>query len=107
MSLATSIKQLNVYQDQSNYDIIALQEINSKKIPISFKNWKTKSYTTILDIKLGYGVVTVIKSNTKNVFRDDLLNNKLEAVWNLLANNRQTLMGNIYISLNNNNWTQN
>ena len=60
-SLATSIKQLNFYQDQNNYDIIALQETDSKKSSISFKNWKTKSYTTILDKNLGYGVVTVLK----------------------------------------------
>ena len=64
-SLATSIKQLNFYQDQNYYDIITLQEANSKGSSISFKNWKTKSYTTILDTKLGYGVVTMIKVDIK------------------------------------------
>ena len=50
-SLANSTKQLNFYQDQNNYDIIALQETNSKQSSISFKNWKTKRFTIILDKK--------------------------------------------------------
>ena len=101
----TSIKQLNFYQDQ-NHDIMALQETNSKESSLSLKNRKTKSYTAILDKKLGYGVVTMIKSDIKNVFRDDLLNNKLEPIWNLITNNRQTLMGNIHIHANNNKMLQ-
>ena len=48
----------------------------------------------------------MIKSDIKNVFRDDLLNNKLEAIWNLITNNRQTLMGNIHIRANNNKMLQ-
>ena len=62
---ATSTKQLNFYQDPNNYEIIGLQETNSKESSISLKNWKTKSYTTILDNKLGYGVILMIKSDIK------------------------------------------
>ena len=52
-------------------------------------------------------MVTMIQSDIKNVCRDDLLNNKLETFWNVIAiNNRQTLMGKIYIHPNNNKMLQ-
>ena len=50
---------------------------------------------------LGYGVGTFLPSTTKNVFRQDLINQDLEMVWTELEiNARRVLIGNIYIPPN-------
>lgn len=64
--MAPSIKQLNCYQDQNNYDIIALQETNSRERALShLKIGKQKVAPQSWIKKLGYGVVTVMKRDIK------------------------------------------
>ena len=96
-SLWTSHNQLKFYQEQNNYDIIALQEINAKDKLEIFKNWKRKFYLTFTEKKLGFGVATLIKNDIKSFFVNNIQSN-LEGIWNLVEiNGKQTLMGNMYI----------
>ena len=96
-SLWTSHNQLKFYQEQNNYDIIALQETNAKDKLEIFKNWKRKFYLTFTEKKLGFGVATLIKNDIKSFFVNNIQSN-LEGIWNLVEiNGKQTLMGNMYI----------
>ena len=101
-SINNSLNALEFYQERNNYDLITLQETDTQEKYLKFKNWKTKSHTGINNKKQGYGVATFLKNDIKNIFRDDLISDKLECIWNeLLINNKRTLMGNIYIPPNN------
>ena len=101
-SINNSIKALELYQEQNDYDLITLQETDTQEKDLRFKNWKIKSLTGIKDKKQGYGVVTLIKNDSKNIFRDGKNSDKLECIWNELSiNNKRTLMANLYISPNN------
>ena len=60
-SLQTSHNQLKLYQEQNNYDIIALQEKNAEDKLEIFKNWKEKFHSTFTEKKLGFVVATLIK----------------------------------------------
>ena len=96
-SLWTSHNQLKFYQEENNYDIIALQETNAKDKLEIFKNWKRKFYLTFTEKKLGFGVATLIKNDIKCFFVNNIQSN-LEGIWNLVEiNGKQTLMGNVYI----------
>ena len=61
MSLQTSHNQLKFYQEQNNYDIIALQEKNVEDKLEIFKNWKGKFHSTFTEKKLGFVAATLIK----------------------------------------------
>ena len=99
-SLNTSVDELSYYQKENKYDAIFLQETNhieDKSLGI-FKNWKRKIHTTYTNKPTGFGVGTFIAPQQKNVFRNDLLSNKIEMIWNEMEiNNKKTLIGNIYI----------
>ena len=97
-SINNSIKALEFYQEQNDYDLITLQETDTQEKDLRFKNWKVKAHAGIKDKKQGYGVATLIKNNIKNIFRDEKISDKLECTWNeLLINNNKTLMANVYI----------
>ena len=100
-SINNSIKALEFYQEQNNYDMITLEETDTQENNLRFKNWKVKSHTGIKDKKQGYGVATLIKNDIKNIFREEKISNKIECIWNeLLINNKRTLMANAYIPPN-------
>lgn len=66
--MAPSIKQLNCYQDQNNYDIIALQETNSRERERALSHLKIGKQKVAPQSwikKFGYGVVTVMKRDIK------------------------------------------
>ena len=50
-SLDTSHNGLTFYQEQNDYDIIALQETNVKYKLNMFKNWKRKLHSTFTEKK--------------------------------------------------------
>ena len=62
-SLQTSHNQLKFYQEENDYDVIALQETNVK-LEI-FSNWKRKFHSTFTEKNLGSGVATLIKMVSK------------------------------------------
>ena len=96
-SLQTSHNQLKFYQEQNDYDIIALQDTNVKDKLEIFKDWKRKFHSTFTEKKLRFGVANLIKNAIKSVFANNIQSN-LEAIWNLVEiNGKQTLMGNVYI----------
>ena len=85
---------------ENRYDGIFLQETNhNNSMTLSnFKNWKVNMHTIFKNKTLGYGVGTFLPNTTKNVFRQDLINQDLEMVWTELEiNARRVLIGNIYI----------
>ena len=101
-SINNSIKALEFYQEQNNYDMITLQETDTQENNLRFKNWKVKSHAGIKDKKQEYGVATLIKNDIKNIFREEEISNKIKYIWNeLLINNKRTLMANAYIPPNN------
>ena len=71
-SLQTSHNQLKFYQEQNDYDVIALQETNVRDKLEIFKNWKRKFYSTFTDKKLGFGVAILIKNDIKSVFVNNI-----------------------------------
>ena len=77
-----------MYQKENNYDGIFLQETN-------YTDWHTL---------VGAGVGRLIPISTKNVFRDDYINNDLEIIWNEInIQNKDTIIGIIYITPGNKN----
>ena len=47
----------------------------------------------------GFGVLTLIPTSVKNVFRDDLTNDNVESVWSeMKIKGKVVLIGNIYIA---------
>ena len=103
-SLNTSLYELWLHQQAHNYNAIFLQETNHKdetKI-CGFKNWKSKLHTVFDSKTLGYGVGTFIMPNLKSVFRQDLIMENLEMIWNEIdIDNKKILIGNIYVPPNN------
>ena len=79
-SINNSIKALEFYQEQNDYDLITLQETDTQEKDLRFKNWKVKSHTGIKDKKQAYGVATLIKNDIKNIFRDEKISDKLECI---------------------------
>ena len=78
-SLLTSHNQLKFYQEQNDYDIIALQETNVKDQLELFKIWNRKFHSTFTEKKIGFGVATLTKNDIKNVFVSNIQSN-LEAI---------------------------
>ena len=64
-SLQTSHNQLKFYQEENDYDVIALQETNIKDKLDIFSNWKRKFHSTFTEKNLGSGVATLIKMVSK------------------------------------------
>ena len=64
-SLQTSHNQLKFYQEENDYDVIALQETNVKDKLEIFSNWKRKFHPTFTEKNLGSGVATLIKMVSK------------------------------------------
>ena len=91
-SLNTSKKALFVYQDLNNYNAIFLQETDHKEDKVSFRNFKTRVHTIHKNKTQGYGVGTFIREDTKNIFRDDMITNKLECIWNELYINKKPVL---------------
>ena len=49
----------------------------------NFKHWKVRMHTIFKNKKsLGFGVGTLQPPSVKSVFRDDLIRDDLEIVWN-------------------------
>ena len=80
----TSLNQLWLHQLENNYSAIFLQETSYKEGNSlgNFKHWKVRMHTIFKDKNLGFGVETLIPPSVKNVFRDDLIRDDLEIVWN-------------------------
>ena len=96
-SLQTFHNQLKFYQEQNDYDIIALQETNFKDKLEIFKKQKRKFHSTFTEKKLEFGVSTLIKNDIKSAFVNNIQLN-LETIWNLVGiNGKQTLVGSVYI----------
>ena len=91
-SLQTSHNYLKFYQEQSDYDIIALQETNVKGKLEIFKNLKRKFHSTFTEKKLRIGVAPLIKNDIKSVFVNNI-QSKLEAIWNLVEINGKNSNG--------------
>ena len=52
----------------------------------------------------GFGAGTLIPISTKNVFKDDYINNDSEIIWNEMnIQNKDVLIGNIYVTAGNKN----
>ena len=87
-SINTSLDEFWRYQKENNYDGIFLQETN-------YTDWHTL---------VGAGVGRLIPISTKNVFRDDYINNDLEIIWNEInIQNKDIIIGIIYITPGNKN----
>ena len=87
-SINTSLDEFWRYQKENNYDGIFLQETN-------YPDWHTL---------VGAGVGRLIPISTKNVFRDDYINNDLEIIWNEInIQNKDIIIGIIYITPGNKN----
>ena len=80
----TFLNQLWLHQLENNYSAIFLQETSQKEGNSlgNFKHWKVRMHTIFKDKSLGFGVGTLIPQSVKNVFRDDLIRDDLEIVWN-------------------------
>ena len=72
-----------LFLQETNHKGIFLQETNhtAGKTLGKFKHRKTKMHTIYRNKNSGFGVVTLIPTSVKNVFRDDLKNDNLESVW--------------------------
>ena len=65
---------------------------------ISFKDWFCRNTTIYNNNKSGYGVATFIHPKLKKVFREDLYNDDIEAIWDEFEFNNETItLGNFYI----------
>ena len=105
----TSVDELWNYERLNNYDAIFLQETNytAHKPLGNFKHWKNKFHTTYTNKNAGVRVGTLIPISTKNVFRDDYTSKNLEMIWNQISiQNKDVLIGNIYITSGNENQLQ-
>ena len=78
-SLNTSTEELWDHQKEKNCEEIFLEETNyiAEKTLGKFKHWKTKMHTIYRNENIGFGVVTLIPTSVKSVFRDDLTNDNL------------------------------
>ena len=88
---------------ENRYDGIFLQETNHNNSTTleNFKSCKVNMHAIFQNKTLGYGVETFLPNTTKNVFRQDLINQDLEMVWtDLETNAKRVLIGNIYIPPN-------
>ena len=98
-SLNTSVEELWLYQQESNYDAIFRQEtdyIEGKPLG-HFKHWKNRMLTNCKKKIQGFGVRTLVSEHQKNVFCDDLSGPDLELVSNeMQIQGTETLVGNIY-----------
>ena len=100
-SINTSLDELWRYQKENDHDGIFLQESNhTDEKPLgNFKHRKSKMHTIYKNKNAGFGVGTLIPISTKNVFRDDYINNDLEIIWNEMSiQNKDILIGNIDMS---------
>ena len=96
-SLQTSRNQLKFYQEQNDYNIIALQETNVKDKLEIFNYSKRKFHSTFSEKEIGFSVALLIKNDIKDVFFNNMQSN-IEAIWNLVEiTQKQTLMDNVYI----------
>ena len=99
-SLNTSVEELWAYQKENNFDAIFLQETNftEGKMLGCFKNWKTNMLTNLQNKTLGFGVGSLISTQQKSVFRNDLSRKDIELLWNeMQIQGKKVLIGNIYI----------
>ena len=88
---------------ENRYDGIFLQETNHNNSTTleNFKSCKVNMHAIFQNKTLGYGVETFLPNTTKNVFRQDLINQDLEMVCaDLETNAKRVLIGNIYIPPN-------
>ena len=83
-STNASLNELWRYQKENNYGGIFLQETKyTDERPLgNLKHWKSKMHTIYKSKTEGFGDGTLIPISTKNVFRDDYINNDLEIIWN-------------------------
>ena len=96
--LRTSKSALLHYENIFQPDIICLQETWTKEKVISFKDWSCRNRTIYNNKQSGYGVATFVHPKLKNVFREDLYNDDIEAIWNEFEFNNETItLGNFYI----------
>ena len=96
--LRTSTSALLHYENIFQPDIICLQETWTREKVISFKDWSLRNRTIYENKKSGYGVATFVHPKLKNVFREDLYNDDIEAIWNEFEFNNETItLGNYYI----------
>ena len=97
-SFNTSCEDLWYHEMESHYRGIFLQETNSSSTTLgNFKNWKVNMHMTFKKNALGYGFLRFLPNTTKNLFRQDLINQDLEMVWTeLKINAKRLLIGNIY-----------
>ena len=68
---------------ENHYDGIFLQGTNHSNSTTlgNLKNWKVNMHRIFRNKTLGYGIGTFLPNTTKNVFRQDLINQDLEMVW--------------------------
>ena len=99
-SFNTSLNQLWLHQLENNYNAIFLQETNYKEGNLlgNFMHWKVRMHTIFKNKSLGIGVGTLLTSDVKNVFKDDLIRDDLEIAWNeIKTEGEKVLVGNIYV----------
>ena len=103
-SFNTSSNQLWLHELENNYSTIFLQETKYKEGNLlgNFKHWNVRMHTFFKNKSLGFGVGTLLPPTVKNVFRDDLIRDDLEIVWNeIKTEEKNVLVGNINVSPNN------
>ena len=88
-SFNTSCEDLWYHQMENHYHGIFLQETkhSSSATLGNLKNWKVSMDMIFKNNALGYGFLRFLPNTTKNVFRQDLINQDLEMVWTVLKIN--------------------
>ena len=98
------LKSTWLYELENNYSAIFLQETKYKEGNLlgNFKHWNVRMHTFFKSKSLGFGVGTLLPPSVKNVFRDYLIRDDLEIVWNEIKTEElNVLVGNINVSPNN------
>ena len=98
------LKSTWLYELENNYSAIFLQETKYKEGNLlgNFKHWNVRMHTFFKNKSLGFGVGTLLPPSVKNVFRDYLIRDDLEIVWNEIKTEElNVLVGNINVSPNN------
>ena len=98
------LKSTWLYELENNYSAIFLQETKYKEGNLlgNFKHWNVRMHTFFKNKSLGFGVGALLPPSVKNVFRDYLIRDDLEIVWNEIKTEElNVLVGNINVSPNN------